>query len=188
MELNIPQMLLGHIPEAIFFSLFMIFTKQLKEKRILFVILMILEYILLKNFIKFNIWFQVSYTILTFIILKVLYKEKSQITDIFTFAISSIILISIDVIVYFSTQLFTQNYFIAMIIDRIMIFVVLFLLRKKLPKIQNLYKKLWNRNDKEKKKIKSTTFRCINVFIFNLSFYAINLMMIYCIYRNSIIN
>lgn len=185
MEINIPQLLLGQIPEAIYFSLFMIFTKQLKEKRILFIILMILEYVLLKQFINFNIWFQIAYTGITFVILKVLYKEKSQITDIFTFTISSIILISIDLILYFTIGTLTQNYMLFVILDRITLYTILFLLRNKLPKIQGIYKKLWNRNDKVKKKMKSTTFRCLNIVLFNFTFYTINLMMIYCIFRNS---
>jgi len=186
MQFNILEMVLGQIPEALYFSLFMIFTKQLKEKRIAFILLMTLEYLIIQKLIHFNIWLQVIYTLFVFVILKLLYKEKAQITDIFTFTIASIVLISIDVLAYFGTQLFTTNYFIAMIVDRILIFTILLLLKKKLPKIQQLYKKLWNRNDSKKKKIKSTTFRCINLIFFNISFYAINLMMIYCIFKNSI--
>ena len=33
--MKLDQLLLGQIPEAIYFALFMIFTKQLKEKRII---------------------------------------------------------------------------------------------------------------------------------------------------------
>ena len=68
------EVLLGQIPEAIYFALFMIFVKQLKEKSILFIILMIAEYLLLKVFIKYNMWFQILYTFMTFLILKLLYK------------------------------------------------------------------------------------------------------------------
>ena len=81
------ELLLGQIPEAIYFALFMIFTKELKTKRILYTILMVIEYVLLKFFIEYNIWFQVAYTIIQFLILKLLYKEKAQVTDIFTFGI-----------------------------------------------------------------------------------------------------
>lgn len=41
------EVILGQVPEAIYFSLFMIYTKQLKEKRILFIVLMIVEYLLI---------------------------------------------------------------------------------------------------------------------------------------------
>ena len=49
------ELLLGQIPEAIYFALFMIFTKELKTKRILYTILMVIEYVLLKFFIEYNI-------------------------------------------------------------------------------------------------------------------------------------
>lgn len=186
MEINILEMLLGQIPEAIYFSLFMIFTKQLKEKRVLFTIIMILEYLIIQKVIHFNIWLQIIYTGFTFLILKLLYKEKAQITDIFTFTISSILMIIVDIPLYFIIHAITDNFIIYVLIARFTLFSSLFLLRNKLPKIQNLYKKLWNRNDKEKKKIKSTTFRSLNIVIFNITFYIINLVMLYCIYYNTL--
>ena len=186
MNINILEMLLGQIPEALYFSLFMIFTKQLKEKRIAFILLMTLEYLIIQKLIHFNIWLQIIYTLFVFVILKLLYKEKTQITDIFTFTIASMFLIIVDIPIYFIGRIFTSNYFIIFVFERIVVFTTLFLLKNKLPKIQNMYKKLWNRNDKEKKKIKSTTFRCINIIVFNLSFYLLNIAMLYCIYRNSI--
>ena len=54
-------------------------------------------------------------------------------------------------------------------------------------KIQGVYKKVWNRNDATKKKIKSTTFRCLNLVVFNIMFYVINLGLIYAIYYNSFV-
>lgn len=173
------QILVGQIPEAIYFSLFMICVKQLKEKRLLFTFLMIAEYLLLKHFIAFNVWFQIAYTFITFVILKVLYKEKAQITDIFTFGIASLILIIVSVITFL---LLHNNMVIASLVNRIAIFTIIYCLRKKLYKIQKLYKRLWNRNDKRKTKIKSTTFRAINVVIFNIMFYVLNLCMLYAIY------
>ena len=63
--MNLTQILLGQIPEAIYFALFLIYSKNIKNKRLLFIILMIVEYIILKQFIHFNIWFQVLYTFTT---------------------------------------------------------------------------------------------------------------------------
>ena len=173
------EVLLGQIPEAIYFALFMIFVKQLKEKRILFVILMIAEYLLLKVFIKYNMWFQISYTFMTFLILKLLYKEKAQITDIFTFTISSIVLILIGFVSYFIIWKTIGNYLIAAIINRLFLIIFLLITHKKLYNIQKLYKKLWNRQDNKKYKVKSTTFRAINVVVFNLLFFIINLGIIF---------
>ena len=95
------ELLLGQIPEAIFFALFMIYAKGIKEKRILFIILMIIEYLLLKYSFQFDWIFQIGYMITTFLTLKILYREKSQITDVFILLISYIYIIIISIISYF---------------------------------------------------------------------------------------
>lgn len=172
------QLLIGQIPEAIFFSLFLIFTKQLKEKRMLFIALMLIEYLVLKHFIAFNLWFQILYTIAMFLILKMLYKEKAQITDIFTFMFASISMIIVTVILYFGVGIFVKDYVILAVISRFILFGLLFTFKNKLPKIQSMYKLMWNRNDKKKKPIKSATFRCINVIAFNAMFYILNIFII----------
>lgn len=178
------ELFLGQIPEAIFFALFMLYAKNIKEKRVLFVALMITEYLLLKYFIKFSIIFQITYTCMTYLIIKVLYKEKSQITDIFTYTISSIVLLITCVIMSVPSIIGLCSQTVCVIFNRIAIFVILFIFKNKLYKIQKLYKKIWNRNDKVNKKIKSTTFRAINVIIFNISFYLINICILFAIYYN----
>lgn len=176
--MNLLELFLGQIPEAVYFALFLIFTKKLENKRCLFMILMILEYILLKMAFVFNIWFQVSYTMMTYITLKILYKEKSQVTDIFTFGIASLTLIICSII---SGGLFQLNPIIGIIASRVLPFGVIFMLKNRLHNIQKLYKHHWNRNDKIKTKIKSTTFRSLSLVIFNLMFYVINLGIIYAL-------
>lgn len=76
------ELLLGQIFEAIYFALFMIFAKRIKEKRLLFITLMIFEYLLWKHLFKYNFIFHIGFIFTTYIVLKILYKEKSQITDI----------------------------------------------------------------------------------------------------------
>ena len=171
------EILLGQIPEAVYFALFMIFTKQLKEKRILYITLMVIEYLLLKYFIEYNIWFQIAYTIIQYILLKILYKEKAQITDIFTFTIASGILILFCMILYFLIWHTANDYLLYVILNRVCLIGFLIIFHNKLHKIQDLYKLLWNRNDKRETKMKSTTFRALNVVIFNTIFYIINLGM-----------
>ena len=182
---KILEVLLGQIPEAIYFALFMIFTKRIKEKRIFFIITMVVEYLLLKHFVKYNIWFQISYIFMSFLILKLLYKDKAQITDIFTFAIDSIVLMICCLLPSFIFLSNFSNYFyyyLYAIITRILMFGFLFIFKNKLYKIQNFYKKIWNRNDKVNKKIKSTTFRSLNIVIFNIMFYILNICMLYAIF------
>ena len=176
--MNISELILGQVPEAMYFAVFMILVKGLKEKRFLFTCLMILEYVFLKQFLVYTVWFQVVYFILAFIIMKILYKNKANVTDIFTLGIASIGLIIVSFISYIITYFTHKNMVIGAIVVRVITFGLLFMFRNKLPKINNLYKKLWNRS-KFKYKIKSTTFRALNLVIFNISFVVINLGILF---------
>ena len=117
------ELFLGQIPEAIFFALFMIFAKGLKEKRLLFTILMVIEYLLLLYSFPYNWLFHICFMVTTFIILKVLYKEKSQITDVFLLLIGYIIMAVCSIIPYFIIWKTINNYIIYVIINRIIIFL-----------------------------------------------------------------
>lgn len=172
------NMLLGQIPEAIYFSLFMIYTKQLKEKRLLYIVLMIIEYILLIQIFPFNVWFQILYTFISFLILKLLYKEKSQVIDIFTFSIASIVLIFTSAVMYLISHNTYHNTYISSLLHKIILFIFLFVFKNKLYNIQKLYKKIWNRNFNKTYKIKTTTFRALNVVAFNIMFFIINFGML----------
>lgn len=164
--------------EPIYFSLFLIAGKNLKNKRILLTCIMIFEYIMLKQFIHFNVAFQFIYTFMSFVNLKVLYREKAQITDIFLFAAASIILIVLSIFTYMTSKITYDNYFVSLVINRILLFTFLYLSRNK---IRDLYKKFyshWNRHNNPKA-IKSLTLRNISIITFNFMFWVINLCMIY---------
>jgi hypothetical protein len=176
--MDVLKLVLGQIPEAIYFALFLILTKELKEKRLLFTCLMIVEYIFLKCFLVYTTWFHVIYFILTFIILKVLYRDKANITDIFTLGIASIVLIVASFVSYTIVYFTCKNMIVGAILVRVLTFGSLFIFKNKLSKLDNLYKKLWNRS-KIKYKMKSTTFRALNLVIFNISFIVINLGILF---------
>lgn len=173
------EILLGQVPEAIYFALFIIFTKQLKEKRIIFVLVTILEYVLLFNIRPFTIWIHVAFFVVTYLLLKILYKEKSQIIDVFTLMVASLTIIIASALCYFVMWNLSHNYILTTVVNRFVLFAFLFGIRNKLPNIQNLYKHLWNRNDKIPKHMKSTTFRALNMVLFNLMFIAINIGLLY---------
>ena len=97
---SIILLFLEKICEAIYFSLFLIYGKNLKEKKLLFIAIMIFEYLMITKIFEFNVWIHILYIVMTYINLKVLYKEKAQITDVFLFGIASIVLISISAISY----------------------------------------------------------------------------------------
>ena len=145
---------------------------------------MVVEYLLIMQNIYFNTYSHVIYTILIFLTLKVLYKEKCQITDIFTFGIASIIMILSNFIIYMFVWKIFNVFMIYAILHRIFLIIFIIIFHNKLYNIQKIYKKLWNRNDKINKKIKSTTFRSLNIIIFNFMFYIINLGMIFMLLQN----
>ena len=176
---NILELVVGQLLDAIYFALFLIFTKNIKEKRLLFVFMVSVEYILLFQALPYQIWSHILFFIITYIVLKILYKESAQITDIFTMGIASLCMIVISAVIYMIIWKLFNSYPIALIVERLAIIIFMLMIYKKLPNIQKIYKKLWNRNDSKDKKIKSTTFRAINIVIFNISFFIINLGMIF---------
>lgn len=149
------QLLLGQIPEAIYFALFIILTKSYKNKRILFIVLSIIEYILLLNLFPYSTWSHILYFALMYVMMKMLYKEKCQITDIFTLGIASIVLTLICGISYFIIWKTINNTIVFVILTRILLILFIILTRNKLHYIQDMYNKLWSRNNKIKKKINS---------------------------------
>lgn len=174
---NIFLIFLEKVLEAVYFSIFLIKGKDLKEKRLLFIGLMIFQYLALKIFIKYNIWFQISYIIITYIDLKVLYREKTQITDIFLFMVASFILIILSIVSYIIVQKTINIYLVALILNRILLFLTLFLIRNKIKIYYKKFYSLWNKH-KNPNKIRSLTLRNISIIVFNLMFYIINICMV----------
>ena len=175
---------LEKVCEAIYFSLFLIYGKNLKEKRILFIGIMIFEYLMITKLIQYNIWIHISYIIMTYINLKVLYKEKAQITDIFLFALASLFLILISIISYAIVYFTIQKYIVALILNRILIFSLILLIKNKLNLFYQKFYKLWNRHNTPNK-VKSLTLRNISIIIFNLMFWLINIGMAFSYILNS---
>lgn len=177
-NIEIIRLISAKVLEPIYFSLFLIYGKDLKHKRLLLTFIMIVEYIMLTEIIEFNVWLQFIYTFMTFVNLKVLYKEKAQVTDIFLFAVASIVLIIISAVVFLVGRQLFESFYIAIFINRFLLFSFVLLFK---DRIHNYYKKfcsLWNRHNSPKV-IKSLTLRNISVIAFNLMFYTINAGMIY---------
>lgn len=175
--LEIMRFISAKFVEPIYFSLFLIIGKDLKNKRLLLTCIMIFEYYMLTYIFPFNVWFQFIYTFIVFVDLKFLYKEKAQITDIFLFGASSIILIGISIFTYLTALVTYKNYMLSLLINRILLFSFLYLSKNK---IRSLYKKFyshWNRHNNPKA-LKSLTLRNVSVISFNLMFWIINFCML----------
>ena len=160
----------------------MILVKGLKEKRFIFTISMVIEYLLVLNVLPYSIWSYVLYFVLSFLLLKILYKDKSNVTDIFTIGIASVIIIIVSIFSYFIVSLFSTNVIIGNLCQKAILFFIILVYKSYLPKINNIYKKLWNRS-KHSYKIKSTTFRVLNLIVFNFSFVVINLGIMFYYWR-----
>ena len=171
-------LLLEKVCEAVYFSLFLIIGKNIKSKRLLLIGIMIFEYLALKHFIHFNVWFQLAYTFMSFVNLKVLYREKAQVTDIFLFMVSSVIIIIFSMFTYLTAMFTYKNYGISLVINRILLFLCLYVFKNKIKLYYKNFCKLWNRHNNPNK-IRSLTLRNISIIIFNLMFWLINLGITY---------
>lgn len=180
---NLILIILEKVLEAVYFALFLIYGKKLEKKRLLFIILMIAEYLLLKSAIKYDVMFQFLYIFLSYVMLKVFYKDKAQIIDIFLMGAASIILIVISVFSYFVIYFTIHKYFVALILNRILLFLFLIKFKDKIYSLYKSFYKLWNRHDNPNR-IKSLTLRNISVIIFNFMFVLINFGMIYSVFLN----
>ena len=178
----IPTIIFALIPEVIYFSLFLIFTKNLKNNRIVLFILLLIGYILLKIIFPLNIYFQICFTLYVPLVLRLLYKRKFHISDIFIFAYSSIFLILIGCISAL-IHCITNNYILAFIVNRILMFLILFLLKDKLNKTYKWAISQWNRNYERPNKIKAITIRQICVISLNIMIFILNFGIQYIINR-----
>ncbi|MGN1301212.1 MAG: hypothetical protein ACI4U9_01620 [Clostridia bacterium] len=169
--------ILEKVVEAIYFSMFLIIGKNIKNKKLLFIGIMVFEYLMLKHFIKYSVYFQLAYTFMSYVNLKVLYKEKAQITDIFLFTAASLLLIAISAASYGIVYITVREYFVALILNRILLFSTLYFARKFIREKYKSFCSLWNRHNIPNT-IKSLTLRNISIITFNLMFWLINLGML----------
>ena len=174
------SVLLGLIPEVLYFTLFISYTKNIKEKRVKLFLLISIAYFLCILMIQYQVIFYMLFIIFIYINLKLLYKDKVQIIDIFILSIAYLwmLILSFALMIFVSKDL--SNYMFIYTIQRILLFLP-FIFRNKFNIIYKKYYKLWNRNDKENRPIKSITLRNIslillNIFIFGMSIMFINIM------------
>lgn len=163
---------LGMLPEALFFTMFLICSKKIKEKRIILFILIVLNYIGTGVLNTYSIYSYVLFIILQYTILKLLYKEKTEWIDVFLVTISHIYLFIIAISCY---KVFS-DYKIALLVNRLLLLVP-FIFRNKLNYLYEEYRKLWNRNSNNK--IKSITLRNISLIFLNIFIFASDLVCIY---------
>ena len=105
------------------------------------------------------------------------YTKKTQIIDVFVILISFTYLYLLSYILFLFIKDDLSNYYILYILDRIILFIP-FILNKEFNQLYKNYCKLWNRNDNEKRSIKSITLRNISLIIMNISIFILNIAII----------
>lgn len=171
------SIILGLIPEVLYFTLFLIYTKDLKEKRIKLFFLISIAYVLTVFIKQYILIYYLSFIILVYFILKLLYKNKTQIIDIFVISISTIYLTILSYICFLFLNNDMSNYWLLYICDRIFL-IFIFIFKNKFNILYKNYCKLWNRNDKEKRPIKSITLRNISLIVINFAIILMNILAI----------
>ena len=134
------SLLLGAIPDVLYYYLYITKIKEIKSRRIILFILILCIYLIFNLFIAYNFYFYIVYDILIYFLLKFIYK--SEIVDLF-------IIIFIDFYMLLTSFMFINlipNYYLAYAIYRMFLFFPL-IFRKNLKHIYAKYKKFWNRND-----------------------------------------
>lgn len=151
--------------------------KEIKEKKILLYVGLLLSFIISSIVIGFTyknqIYMLVLNAIITYLFMKFLYKKKIQISDMFLiyFINSTILFIAII------TQLIFGYTILALIIDRIILLLIALIVAKYITKIYKNYLKNWNRGKGHK--IKSITLRNLSILFMNLSLFIINNYILY---------
>lgn len=169
---------LGMLPEVIYFTLFLVYVKDIKEKRVKLFLGILFSYLVCIFLAPYKVLYYVIYTILLYIILKILYKERTQIIDFFIIMYSLFYIVMLSYLICFAKD-FT-SYLICYFIERILLFSI-FIFRKQFNKLYRKYCKYWNRNDTIKRPIKSITLRNISLIIINAIILVMNIICIYVI-------
>ena len=171
------SILFGLIPEVLYFTLFITYTKNIKEKRIKLFLLLSILYFLCMLLQRFIIIYYIIFIFFAYLILKLLYKNQAQIIDIFIASISYLWLSVLSLILMNFVNKDFSNYYIILLIQKILLFMP-FLFKNKFNILYKKYCKLWNRNDKEKRPIKSITLRNISLILLNVYIFFMNIILI----------
>lgn len=168
--------LIGYILQSIYFSTFILNTKDIKDKRILFNTLVFGEFIFLKYICNMNytINFEIAFGVLLYLIIKLVYKQKARITDLTIYILAMIFLGIINV----ATILLLGVNMYSVIVGNILPIIFVYILRSKLMEIDNFYTRFWNKHNNSKV-FKSITIRGFSSILTTITFLLAHLWLIY---------
>ena len=164
------SLILGMIPEVLYFTLFLKFTKNIDKHIVKLFVLLAIGYVALIMICRYQLMFYLLYIVYGYLVLKVLYK--SEIIDIFVYSLAFCYLM----ILSYLTINILDNYIIAYILDRLLLFVPLILFKHNFNNIYKQYRYMWNRH--KDNKIKSITIRNSSLLFTNIMIISINIIVI----------
>ncbi len=173
----IVSIFLGLIPEIAYFTFFLTYTKNLKEKKLQLGILLGLSYFVFILISKYQPLYYLMFVASIYVILKLLYGDRIQIIDVFIISLS---FAYVYILAFIMSYLVNDNfvrYCALYVLDRILLFVP-FLFKNSFNKIYKKYYILWNRNDEIKRNIKSITLRVISVILLNIAIVILNIAIL----------
>lgn len=168
----IVSLLMGMLPEVLYFTLSICFIKDIKKQRLKLFSLIVIGYIVLIMVCRFQLLFYLGYIVYVYIVLKKLYKSK--IIDLF---IVSVVSAYLTLVSFISFKLI-DTYMLAYLINRLMLFIPIFILNYKLNDFYNVYYRLWDRH--EGNKVKSITIRNISLVFINMLIVIFNICSLIC--------
>ena len=167
---------IGLVLQSIYFAYFMVSVKNLRNKKIEYILFVMIEFWFLKYICKLNytINFELMLGILMCIILKLFYQIKFRITDFIIYIISLVFLgiISVSILIMIGANIYS------VILGNLLAICLTYLLRHKLIKIDDFFNKFWNRHN-IKKALKSVTIRGFSSVLTIITFLLIHLWLIY---------
>lgn len=170
------SIVLGLIPEVLYFVLFLSYSKNLKGKKIRLFLATLLVYFCCMLIVQYQLFFYILFIVLFYIILKIFYKKKIQIVDLFLIMYASSYLTLLSFLIYLVND--AVSYWILYCIDRILMFMP-FIFKNKFNLIYKKYYSFWNRDYTQKKAIKSITLRNITLILINCIIFIMNIICIY---------
>lgn len=171
------SILFGLLPEVLYFTLFLTYTKNIKEKRVKLFALLSIVYFICMLVQQFQILFYMLWIVLAYIVLKLLYKNKVQIIDVFIISLSYFWVAILSFILMNFVSKDYSNYYMILFIQKVLLFMP-FIFKNKFNVLYKKYCKLWNRNDKEKRPIKSITLRNVSLILLNSFIFFMNILLI----------
>lgn len=171
------SILLGLLPEVLYFTLFISYTKNIKEKRLRLGILIAVAYVLSITLVPDNIYSYLGFIVMVYLILKLFYKKKTQITDLFIICLAYLYLNLLAYICFLFIKDNMNLYFILYVVDRIFLFIP-FIFRNSFNNLYKKYYSLWNRNYEKKQPIKSITIRNVSLIFLNILIFLSNIAII----------